>query len=235
MRGMEVVVPGRGGAPDTPGWAVLPAGATRGVVVVHEAFGRQPEIDRVVDRFGAAGYAAVAPDLFARGFARCVVRAMAQMRSGRGEMFDQLRDARAWLAAQAGIGEERIAIIGFCMGGAFALAAGPGWGAVSANYGVVGEPAVVGTGGPVLACYGNRDPMSRTEPARLRRILDESGRVGEVRVVEGVSHSFLTDGQHVWNGPLLGGLLRLRYDAEVAERTWADIFAFFDRHLPVTA
>jgi len=42
-------------------YAALPAGATRGAVVLHEMFGRQPEIDRVVDRFAARGYAAIEP------------------------------------------------------------------------------------------------------------------------------------------------------------------------------
>jgi len=228
---MEVVIPGRGGAPDTPAYAVLPEGAKRGVVVVHEIFGRMPEIERVVEKFAARGYAAVMPDLFARGRARCVARAMGQVRSGRGEMFDQLRDARAWLAREAGFTEDRVAVIGFCLGGSFALAAGPGWGAASANYGFVPEAQAVVPGAPVIACYGERDPMTRTEAPKLRHLLEKHGRAGEVHVVPAVGHSFLTDGHHVWNDGVLGGLLRLRYDPEVAERTWADIFAFFDRHL----
>ncbi len=53
MNGHEVTLPGAParGDPTAPGYAALPPGATRAVVVIHEIFGRQPEIDRVVDRF----------------------------------------------------------------------------------------------------------------------------------------------------------------------------------------
>ncbi len=74
----EITIPAGEGAPATPAVAILPRGAERGVVVIHEIFGRQPEIDRAALRLAAAGYAAVAPDLFAaRG------KASASGRSGR--------------------------------------------------------------------------------------------------------------------------------------------------------
>jgi len=59
-------------APAVPLFAILPSEAPRGIVVLYEIFGRQPEIDRVVERFADAGYAAVAPDLFhGRGVMAC--------------------------------------------------------------------------------------------------------------------------------------------------------------------
>ncbi len=42
-----------GDAAAVPVYAILPPEARRGVVVLHEIFGRQPEIDRVVQRFAA--------------------------------------------------------------------------------------------------------------------------------------------------------------------------------------
>jgi dienelactone hydrolase len=68
----EVTIPGGDGAPESPSVAMIPDGARRGVVVIHEIFGRQPEIDRVVERFANAGYAAVASDLFRRGKFACM-------------------------------------------------------------------------------------------------------------------------------------------------------------------
>src|SRR5437870_4656620 len=75
--GIEVTIPEEGDVPATPAYAILPPGATRGVVVIHEIMGRQPEIDRVVQRFARSGYAAVEPDLFrAQGKFRCIRRTM---------------------------------------------------------------------------------------------------------------------------------------------------------------
>lgn len=79
--GEDIEIPAADGSTSLPAYAALPSGATRGMVVIHEIFGRQPEIDRVVDRFARAGYAAVSPDLFATGSRiRCIVRAVRAIR-----------------------------------------------------------------------------------------------------------------------------------------------------------
>jgi dienelactone hydrolase len=51
----EATVPGGANFPPTPVFAVLPPSARRGVVVIHEIFGRQPEIDDVARRFANNG------------------------------------------------------------------------------------------------------------------------------------------------------------------------------------
>jgi two-component sensor histidine kinase len=79
----DVTIPGdpAHGDPESPAVAILTPNAQRGMVVIHEIFGRQPEIDRVVHRFADAGYAVVAPDLFFDGRIAClraVIHAMKQ-------------------------------------------------------------------------------------------------------------------------------------------------------------
>src|SRR4051812_27541716 len=107
--GVEVRIPAGGGAPETPAFAILPEGAKRGVVIIHEIFGRRPEIDRVVERFAAAGYAAVAPDLFDRGRFKCLREVFGAMRSGSTDAvpITQGRNTRAWLCEQTGLSPER--------------------------------------------------------------------------------------------------------------------------------
>jgi carboxymethylenebutenolidase len=247
MRGMDVTIPGGGGDPDTPAYAVLPAGARRGAVVIHEALGRQPEIDRVVDRFAEAGYAAVAPDLLAaprsgaqRASARgerviprvlCIARVVRACATGEGLPIRQAEAARRWLNQRVGIEPSRVGLIGFCLGGGFALAAGRGWGAVSANYGQVPPARLLRGIGPVIACYGERDRMFAPQAAKLRTLLAGSGVDHEVHTFPTVGHSFLTDGDHPIGQRLSQPLLRIRYDHEVAEDAWSRIFAFFGAHL----
>ena len=191
----EIVVPAADGAPDTPAVAIVPAGADRGVVVIHEIFGRQPEIDRAVERIALAGFAVVAPDLFARGRLTCLRDVFSAMKTGAGIAVSQGRNARAWLCAQARIQPSRVGLLGFCFGGGYALAAGSGWGAVSANYAHVPSERALRDIGPVIACYGSRDRTLRRAPDLLRARLAAVGQTdSEIRLFD-AGHSFLTDGK----------------------------------------
>jgi carboxymethylenebutenolidase len=229
--GHDLEIPASGDVPATPAYAAFPDGARRGVVVIHEILGRQPEIDRVVERFAAAGYAALAPDLFARGRFTCVRETMRALSSGDGPPVRQVLLARDHLASRAGITGDRIGIIGFCFGGGFALLAGRGFGAVSTNYGPIPSTEAMRGIGPVIACYGGRDRAFAKKGDLLRARLERLGRTPEVHVFPSVGHSFLTDGHHPVSSLLSRPVLRIGYDPSVAEEGWAKILAFFDANL----
>lgn len=226
-----MTIPGEGDDPSTPAYAALPAGAARGVVVLHEIFGRQPEIDRVVDRFARAGYAAVAPDLFAAGRLPCIRRLLASMASGAGVPVRQVQMARRWLTEQAGLPQKKIGVIGFCIGGGFALAVGRHFGAVSTNYGDLPPQEVLRGCAPVIGCYGGRDVLFRGNGPALQRRLEPIGVPVEVHTFPTVGHSFLTDGHHPVAQALTWPLMRIRYDPAVAEEAWGRILDFFARTL----
>ena len=234
--GAEVQLPASGAAREATAYAAIPEGARRGAVVLHEIYGRQPEIDRVVERFAARGYAAVAPVLFesmASLFRPACIRAMVRaMRQGEGPFADEVRGARAWLCERAGLGPEQVGLVGFCRGGGYALALGAGWGAVSTNYGDLPPDERLAALGPTIGCYGGRDRLFRDKGAALERKLRARGIPVETHRFEGVGHSFLTDGHHpiarVLTQPSMG---MVEYRPEIAEAAWAKIFAFFDAHL----
>lgn len=141
----------------------------------------------------------------------------------------QGRNARAWLCARTGIEPRRVGLVGFCFGGGYALAAGAGWGAVSANYGAVPSERAMRGIGPVIACYGGRDKTMRAMPGRLRTPLAAVGQTdSEVRVFD-AGHSFLTDGKpHLIQRTAPMGF---GDRPEVREEPWREIFAFLERHL----
>ena len=227
--GIEVTIPASGGAPATPAFAILPDGARRGVVVIHELFGRTPEIDRAVERLAGAGYAAVAPDLFHRGRVACLRDIYRAMKTGDGVPAQQGRNARAWLTDKTGIAPAHIGLIGFCFGGGYALTAGAGWAAVSANYGHLPSTAAMRGLGPLIACYGARDKTLAKAPDALRRRLTAMGHDdSEVHVFD-AGHSFLTDG----SGRLLQRALPMGFGdyPQAREEAWKTIFAFFDKRL----
>jgi carboxymethylenebutenolidase len=151
------------------------------------------------------------------------------MKTGDGVGVRQGRNARAWLCERAGVDPKRVGLVGFCFGGGYALIAGAGWGAVSANYGQVPSAQAMRGIGPVIACYGGRDRTMKKEPDKLRARLESVGQKDfEVHVFD-AGHSFLTDGKpHLIQKVLPmapGDYPQARADG------WERIFAFFDRHL----
>jgi carboxymethylenebutenolidase len=226
----QIVIPPGDGAPATPALAMIPPSPTRGIVVIHELFGPQPEIDRVVERFAASGYAAIAPDLFHRGRVTCLYEVFRAMKTGDGISVRQGRNARAWLCTKAGLTPEHIGLIGFCFGGGYALIAGAGWAAVSTNYGVVPAPEVMRGIGPVIGCYGRLDKTFRDRGEILKKRLAQVGVVPEVHVFDDAGHSFLTDGHHPVARTLLPALAMGDYP-HAREEGWKRILAFLDQKL----
>ncbi len=211
--------------------SLIPPDAACGMVVIHEIFGRTPEIDRVVERFAAAGYAVAAPQLF-RGGLGCIRAAMMGAATGRGPAIEKVRAVRRWLAGQAGIEERRIGIIGFCFGGNFALAAGPGFGAVSTNYGHVPATEVMRGIGPVIGCYAGRDRLLGGAGAKLSARLAPLGVTPVVLDYPTVGHSFLTDGKHHVAAVLTRFLLHTEaVDSAVRDDAWEKILSFFAQQL----
>lgn len=232
IRTLDTALKSDGQVPYTPIYARLPQGARRGVVVLHEIFGRQPEIDQVVDTFAERGYAAVSPNLLSNGpHAVCLVRAFRTIARGEGAQIDQILATRRWLIENTGLSESHIGLIGFCMGGGFALAAGRGWGAVSTNYGDIPPDEVMRGLGPVIGCYGGRDKIFGKHGATLEARLHKLGVPCETHTFPTAGHAFLTDGHHPIAAFLSKPFFHVAYNPEVAAAAWQRIFAFFDRQL----
>jgi carboxymethylenebutenolidase len=208
-----------------------------GIVVITDVFGPSPEMNRVADRFAERGWVAVVPDLFDHGVrVGCLARAMAEMVRGKpGRVTADIEAARAWLAARPDVDGDRLAVIGFCMGGGFALiyaATGPtGLRAASVNYGAVPKKAdALREVCPVVAAYGARDVPFRKHAARLEDHLTELGIEHDVVVHDGAGHSFLTDGSH----PVIEKIafpMHAGHAPVAAEAAWARTFAFLDRQV----
>src|SRR5205085_2768791 len=107
------------------------------VVVIHELFGLTDDIRAKADRSASRGYVALAPDLFSLGHkALCVLSAFRSLNARKGAHFDALESARRTVADRPDC-TGKVGVIGFCMGGGFALLAAPmhPFAAASVNYG----------------------------------------------------------------------------------------------------
>lgn len=225
-----------------PGYAAVPVSRPPwpGVVVVHDFTGMSADLRRQADWLAGEGFLAVAPDLYHWGSRLgCLWTILRELGRREGRTFDDIEAARAWAAGHDGC-TGRVGIIGFCMGGAYAvaLAPAPGWSAAAVNYGGCPEDARAWLAGacPVVGSFGgaDRSPLGRSAGVRLEQVLTDLGVAHDVKIYPGVGHGFMNDHDPADLTPLLRLLAKVsgtRYDAPATADARGRIASFFDRHL----
>jgi carboxymethylenebutenolidase len=226
-----------GGFPNLRGYLATPSGTGPfpGVVMIHEAFGLTDQIRSHADRLARAGYLTLAIDLFSDGGPRrCLVATMKSMMTGEGRVFADIAAARSWLQGSA-LSNGRTGVIGFCMGGGFALlAANDGFDAAAVNYGrLPRDPEAALRGAcPLVANYGAKDRTLRGAAAKLETALDAAGVGHDVKEFPTAGHSFLNDREE---GPKalrpLARVMGIGPNPAAAAEAWRRIEDHFAKHL----
>lgn len=210
-----------------------------GVVLVHDAFGAGDDMREQADWLAAAGYVVAMPDLYrGRRAIRCLKGTFAQLAAQRGPAFDHIEAVRGELAAAEDC-TGTVGVVGFCMGGAFALlmAARPGWAASSVNYGILPDDLDAALAGacPVVASFGGADPVLAGAATKVEAAARAAGVVADVKEYPGAKHGFMN--RLTARSPLTT-LLRVGgvgYDHEASADAKRRILAFFDTHLRAPA
>ncbi len=211
------------------------AGRLPGILVFQEAFGVDVHIRDVAGRFAAAGFVAIAPELFHRtappgfegrydDFPAAMTHIQALTVEG---MTADIRAAYAFLAGDSAVDEGRIAAVGYCMGGRAAYlanAAVPLAASISYYGGGIAEGLLDRAphlSGPQLFFWGGRD--KRITPDHHRAITDALRAAGKTFVnveFSDAEHGFFND-------------RRAPHHPAAARESWALVLAFLREYLAI--
>lgn len=216
-------------------YARLPRGrqSVPGLVVIQHAAGVDEFTRTMVDRLADAGYAAAAPELYHRlTEQRPPLEMMKRLRDS--ELIADVNGAADWLASQTGVDEERLGIVGFCMGGRVSYlmaAANPRLKAAVAYYGAhIMQPWGEGVpspfartaeiGCPILFHFGADDGNPSPDDMRaLDAELTRCGKAHEFHSYPGAGHAFMN-----FKSPE-------RFRAGPSDLSWTRTLDFLARHL----
>ncbi len=179
----NVTFPSTGESPAHGYLVEPPSGSGPALVVIQEWWGLDDHLADLVDRFAAAGFVALAPDLYGGRVAHdadTAGRMLAQLPVDRAVR--DLSGAVDYLLALPSVTSSTVGAVGFCMGGGFVLklaaAEGRRIGAAVPFYGV--GPAVPDeyrtVTAPVQGHYGEQDEAYPVDQARAQeqQIREES-------------------------------------------------------------
>jgi len=209
------------------------------VVLISEIFGLHEYVRDTARRLAKAGYVVIAPDFFVRaGDPSTMTDFPAIMKivatATDAQVAGDVGAALSWLKAQSFADANRIAITGYCWGGAVtweAVARFPEFKAGVAWYGrlsggTAADPAnkspldlAADLKAPVLGLYAEKDSgIPLTDVEKMKAALKAAGKTGsDIVVYPGAQHGFHAD-------------YRPSYNKEAAEDGWKKMLAFFKQH-----
>ncbi len=212
------------------------AGPFPAVVMVHEVFGIDESMRSQIERMASAGYLVLMPDLFSRGGMRkCLTATFRALVDGVGQAYADVEVAKQLLLARPDC-SGKVGVVGFCMGGGFALQlVSKGYDAAAVNYGQAAkdlDAQLVGSC-PIVASFGGKDMSLKGAGPKLEAALTEAGIPHDVKVYPEASHAFMNPtqaGPKVLR-PLMNTVVGFKPRPDDAADAWSRIEAFFGEHL----
>ncbi|MGH7258188.1 MAG: dienelactone hydrolase family protein [Nitrospiraceae bacterium] len=199
------------------------------LIVVQEWWGLNDHIKDIARRFAAEGYVVVAPDLYSRmGRVQTTDSKEAGQYMSRLKQDEVLSDLNAtvtYIQKAPEVDADRVGVIGFCMGGGYALTlpcVNEGVKAAVPFYGPIPNPdtPIQSLGCPILYVYGEDDGwITKADVQRLVGALKKYNKPGEVKTYPGAPHAFFNDTR------------KEVYKPAEAKDAWERALAFFKQHL----
>jgi carboxymethylenebutenolidase len=182
-------------------FAAPESGKGPAVVVIQEWWGLVEHIEDLVDRFAAAGFVALAPDLFHGATTKSpddATKLLMELDAERA--VQEIAGAGAYLLARPECSSTKYGVVGFCMGGALAQYAATkdanNVGAAVSFYGGFKQvaPQWDDLQAPILLIYGEDDKGVPPEHGReLQAKLQKLGKNAELLIYPKANHAFFND------------------------------------------
>jgi carboxymethylenebutenolidase len=224
----ERVVYATVGGKEVTGYLARPAGSAGGhpgVIVIHEWWGLNDNVETMARMLAHEGYAALAVDLYggeAAGDPEGARALMQKVMDDPAPAKDNLRQAHAYLTRK--LGAPRTGVIGWCFGGGWSLQTAlllPELDAAVMYYGrvVTDQDELRALRAPLLGLFGAEDQGIPVDGVRaMEAALGELGKDVTIVVYPGAGHAFANPSG-------------TRYQADAAKDAWAKTTAFFAEHL----
>lgn len=220
----KVTFSSRSGA-QASGELVLPAGDGKApaVVLIQEWWGVNDHIRSLLDRLAAAGFVALAPDLYHGTVTRDPEEASRLLNAlDKPRAVEEIAGAVSYLAGHPR-SNGKVGVMGFCMGGALTFASAamiPEIGAAVPFYGIPSPaPSYADVSAPIMAHFASRDGWAKASDAEaLQRQLQGLGKSMELHVYD-ADHAFVNDTRPEVYAP------------EAAKLAWERSVAFLSRNL----
>lgn len=178
-----------------PGYLALPAGAAQApaVVLIQEYWGINDNIQDKLADWAKEGFIALAPDLYHGYLAKTAEEAGARMgQLDWGRAIAEIAGAVEFVRTHAR-STGKVALTGYCMGGALTLRAAcevRGLAAVVPFYGLPGDAPWAKVDAPVLGHFATRDTWATVSGAeQVKQAIEAGGGSMELQVYE-ADHAF---------------------------------------------
>lgn len=208
---------------EASGALALPPGGGKApaLVVVQEYWGVNDHVKSLVTRFAAEGFVALAPDVYRGAIAKTAEEAGKLMKGlDWGRAMGDVAGAVEYLRAHPR-GNGKVAITGFCMGGAITLLAAttiPGLAAAVPFYGVPPGADWSKVSCPVQAHFAATDEWAKPSIGLdIQKAVQQHGGAMELNVYD-AKHAFMNDTRPEVHAP------------EEAKVAWSRTIAFLRQH-----
>ncbi len=208
------------------GFLTKPKGAKGGpaIIMVHEWWGLNDNIQAVAKRYAGEGYTVLAVDLFGR-VATTPDSAMVLYQTAMKNVPGGEKNIAAAIGFLKAQGATAIGAVGYCFGGHWSLRTGLVGGndikAVVMYYGapITNPTEIARLKAPVLGLFGGKDTGIPVDSVRaMEKVMKAAGRTVTINVYADANHAFANPtGQ--------------AYNAKAADDAWAKSLAFFRAQL----
>ncbi len=195
------------------------------LIIIHEQWGLNDWIRTNANIFVSKGYAALAIDLYhgksTKNYdeAQLLVHGLSPDR-----VVKDLQAAYSFLQNNHRVDKNRISVIGWGIGGGYALQTAtflPKLKAAVVNYGsLISDPAIIKKiGCPLLGIFGETDrSIPVMEVQNFQQALKDANKENKIIIYRNTGHAFMNPNN------------KDEYNAEITERAWREIFSFLEKH-----